>query len=180
MFARFASALLVLLVACAPAGAAQGDNLQLFRDVQRQVLLYPHFTIFDSVRADVDQGKVLLTGNVTMPYKRTDIERRVRALADVQEVDNRIEVLRTSQFDDDLRIRLARALYGSQHFQAYASMVNPPIHIIVDRGRVTLEGVVQTDMDRLIARSIANSAGAFGVTIRLQTEAEVRHALERL
>ncbi len=62
-----------------------------------------------------------------------------------------------SQFDDELRVRIARAIYGSPHFRGYGSMVNPPIHIIVAHGRVTLEGVVNNNVDRMIARSIASS-----------------------
>ena len=60
-----------------PAAAADNENLQLFRDVQKQVLRYAHFTIFDSVNTQINDGVVTLTGWVTMPYKSDDIERRV-------------------------------------------------------------------------------------------------------
>jgi hyperosmotically inducible protein len=59
-------------------------------------------------------------------------------------------------------------------------MANPPIHIIVERGRVTLEGVVGSEVDRMIARSIAGSFDAFSVTNNLKTDAEMRDELERL
>ena len=180
MFARFLSAVAVLLVALVPAGADERENLQLFRDVQRQVLQYPHFTIFDSVHARVEDGRVTLTGKVTMPFKRTDIEKRVAALASVSRIDNRIDVLPVSQFDDELRFLIARAIYGNQAFRPYAARVNPPIHIIVEGGRVTLEGVVTSDVDRMLARSIASSFIAFEVRNELRTEAEVRDVLEQL
>jgi hypothetical protein len=70
MLGRLMTATLVLLAVGTPA-LAQRDNLQVFRDVQQQVLRYPHFTIFDSVNARIDSGVVILTGKVTMPYKRT-------------------------------------------------------------------------------------------------------------
>ena len=70
---------------------------------------------------------------------------------------NNLKELPVSQFDDELRVRIARAIYGSPHFRGYGSMVNPPIHIIVAHGRVTLEGVVNNNVDRMIARSIASS-----------------------
>jgi len=180
MFAKLLTAVVVVLVAGAPAGATENENLQLFRDVQRQVLQYAHFTIFDSVHAGVDNGRVTLTGKVTMPYKRIDLERRVAKLAAVTQIDNRIEVLPVSQFDNELRFLIARAIYGNHNFRPFASMVNPPIHIIVDRGRVTLEGVVNSQVDRMLARSIASSFNAFDVKNELQTEAEVREALEKL
>jgi hyperosmotically inducible protein len=174
------TAAVVALVISAPARAAENENLQLFRDVQRQVLRYPHFTIFDSVHANVDNGRVTLVGKVTMPYKRTDIETRVARLADVAGVVNRIEVLPASQFDNELRFLIARAIYTNPNFRPYASMTNPPIHIIVERGRVTLEGVVNSQVDRMLARSIASSFLSFEVTNNLQTEAEARAALEKL
>jgi hyperosmotically inducible periplasmic protein len=182
MFARLVATTLVVLAAATSAGANTGnkENLQLFRDVQRQVLQYPHFTIFDSVSAQVDNGTVTLVGKVTMPYKKNDIERRVQKLASVDRLVNKIEVLPVSQFDDDLRFRIARAIYSNANFRPFATMVNPPIHIIVERGRVTLEGVVNSQVDRMVARSIAANFLSFGVTNDLKTEAEVRAELEKL
>jgi hyperosmotically inducible protein len=180
MLAKLMTAVIVALLISAPAGAAESENLQLFRDVQRQVLRYPHFTIFDSVHANVDNGRVTLVGKVTMPYKRSDIEKRVAKMAAVTSIDNQIEVLPVSQFDNQLRFQIARAIYSNHNFRPFASMVNPPIHIIVEHGRVTLEGVVNSQVDRMLARSIASSFLAFEVKNELQTEAEVKAALEKL
>jgi hyperosmotically inducible periplasmic protein len=181
MFARLVVTALVVLAAATSAGATgQKENLQVFRDVQRQVLQYPHFTIFDSVSAQVDSGTVTLVGKVTMPYKKNDIERRVRKLASVDQLVNKIEVLPVSQFDDDLRFRIARAIYSNPNFRPFATMVNPPIHVIVERGRVTLEGVVNSQVDRMVARSIAANFLAFEVKNELKTEAEVKAELEKL
>jgi hyperosmotically inducible protein len=98
----------------------------------------------------------------------------------VTAVRNRIDVLPVSQFDDDLRVRIARAIYGSPTFRHYGSRVNPPIHIVVERGRVTLEGVVNNDTDRLMARAIAGQFAAFSITSHLKTVAEAREELETL
>ncbi len=181
MFARLVVTSLVVLAAATSAGATgQKENLQVFRDVQRQVLQYPHFTIFDSVSAQVDRGTVTLVGKVTMPYKKNDIERRVSKLPSVERLVNKIEVLPVSQFDDDLRFRIARAIYSNPNFRPFASMVNPPIHIVVEHGRVTLEGVVNSQVDRMLARSIAANFLAFDVKNQLKTEAEVKAELEKL
>ena len=59
-------------------------------------------------------------------------------------------------------------------------MVNPPIHIVVDRGHVGLAGVVRSEVDRMIARSLATSFGAFSVKNELKTDAEARELLEKL
>ena len=180
MFARFIAAAAVVLTMSAPALAADTGNLQIFRNVSKQVLQYSHFTVFDNVQAEVNQGVVTLTGKVTMPYKATDIEKRVAKLTGVTQVNNQIETLPVSQFDDDLRRGIARAIYGNSNFWGYGSMVNPPIHIIVDHGHVTLEGVVNSNVDRVIARSLASGFPAFSVTNNLKTDAEMKAQLEKI
>jgi hyperosmotically inducible periplasmic protein len=180
MFARFIAAAAVVLSMSAPAFAADPGNLQIFRNVSRQVLQYPHFTVFDSVQAQIEQGVVTLSGKVTMPHKAGDIERRVAKIAGVTQVRNQIEVLPVSQFDDDLRVGIARAIYGNANFWRYGSMVNPPIHIIVDHGHVTLEGVVNSEVDRAMANSLASGFTAFSITNNLKTDAEMKAELEKI
>lgn len=179
MTGRIIAAFVVLMAASTPA-LAQRENLQIFRDVQQQVLRYPHYTIFDSVNAEIDNGVVILTGKVTMPYKSSAIERRVAKVEGIAKVENRLEVLPVSQFDDELRYRIARAIYGNPAFHGYLSQVNPPIHVIVDHGRVTLEGVVNNDVDRMLAHSIASSFTAFELKNDLKTDAEAREELEKI
>jgi hyperosmotically inducible protein len=167
----------VLAAALSLAGAASAqsfDDRHLATEIARQVNRYPQFTIFDDVSAHVEDGLVTLTGKVTMPYKKTDIGRRVGEIKGVREVLNQIEVLPVSSFDSDLRYRIARAIYGNPSFWNYAAMANPPIHIIVERGRVTLTGVVNSDVERMLARSLATGFGELSVTNALRTDAEVR------
>lgn len=178
-----ASASLTLALAttaAAQAPAAQRTPSEIFRGVQRQVLTYPHFTVFDSVHARINDGTLTLTGRVTMPFKRSDLEKRVEKVAGVRKVDNQIEVLPASKFDDELRTGIANAIYGNAAFVNYANQVNPPIHIIVERGRVTLEGVVANKVDRQLAYSIAARFPAFSVKNDLRTEDEVRAELKKL
>lgn len=180
MWTRILAVALLLVSAATAATAQQRTALQIFRSVQRQVLTYPHFTVFDSVNAQVSEGVLTLTGKVTMPFKRNELEQRVSKLPGVMKVDNRIEVLPASRFDDELRQGIANAIYGNSVFSRYANQVNPPIHIIVERGRVTLEGVVANALDRQLAYTIASQSGAFSVKNELRTEEEVRAELEKL
>lgn len=179
-FAGIVATAIVVLATSAPAWAADREDLAIFNDVSRQVLRYTHFTIFDSIHAQIDEGVVTLTGKVTMPYKREDIAQRVAKVEGVRQVKNDVTVLPVSLFDDELRRRISRAIYGNANFWIYGSMVNPPIHIVVENGRVTLEGVVNSNIDRMVARSIASSFNAFSVTNNLKTDAEAEADLERL
>ena len=154
-------------------------DFQVLKDVATSVERYTRFTIFDDVSASVKDGVVTLTGKVTMPFKRDDIEKRVAKVNGVITVRDEITVLPVSQFDDELRYRIARSIYGHSNFWNYAIMANPPIHIVVERGRVTLTGVVGSNVDRMLARSLASQFGAFSVTNDLKTDAEMREALEK-
>lgn len=166
------------LLIAASVAAAQPKDFQVLKDVAASVDGYTQFTIFDDVSAAVKDGVVTLTGKVTMPYKRDDIERRVGRLDGVRRVVDNITVLPVSTFDDELRYRIARSIYGHSNFWNYAMMANPPIHIVVERGRVTLTGVVNSNIDRVLARSLAAQFGAFSVTNDLKTDAEVQALLE--
>jgi hyperosmotically inducible protein len=164
------------------AGAGQADqrkDFQVAKDIAASVRGYSQFTIFDEVTGNVHDGVVSLTGKVTMPYKRDDIGRRVAKVDGVRQVENKLEVLPVSPSDDALRYRIARSIYGNSNFWNYATMANPPIHILVEHGRVTLAGVVNSNVDRMLARSLASQFGVFSVTNNLKTDAEMREALEK-
>ena len=169
-------------LSAAVAFADTGDrkDLQVFNDISKTVQRYTHFTVFDNVDASVKNGVVTLTGQVTMPFKRDDIEKRVAKVDGVKQVNDKITVLPVSQFHDQLRYRIARAIYSNPNFWNYAIGPNQPIHIVVDHSHVTLEGIVLNDTDRAIARSIVgNQFGVMSVTNNLKTEAEAHDALEK-
>ena len=112
----------------------------------------------------------MLTGKVTAPAKRAQIEKRVASLDGVRELRNEISVLPPVPEDDELRRRVAKAIYGNPTFWPYAAMSNPPIHIIVERGHVTLKGTVATQLERSMARSLATGLGERSLTNALMTE----------
>ena len=151
------------------AAAKSSVDVDLVRDIARAVNQYALLTVFDDIKVDFDEeGSVTLTGSVTSPHKKTDIVERVAAVDGVTTVLDEIDVLPFSAFDNDLRYRVARAIYGSSAFWQYAARSHPPIHIVVNRGHVTLTGVVDTEVDRAIAGSLASQLGAFSLTNELQ------------
>ncbi|MEZ5294179.1 MAG: BON domain-containing protein [Vicinamibacterales bacterium] len=181
MITRLSIPTLVLVLSLGSTSFAQDRrDYQVFQDISSQINRYTQFTIFDSVDVAITDGHVALSGWVTMPYKRTDIERRVAKVDGVKSVRNDIKVTPVSQFDDELRFRIARAIYGHSSFWNYAAMANPPIHIVVVNGRVTLTGVVNNNVERVLARSLATGFGSFEVKNDLKTDEEVRASLEKL
>lgn len=174
------AAALALSTQYAVAGQPEHKALQVFNDVSKTVNRYAFFTIFDDLSAQVENGVVTLSGKVTMPYKKDDIEKRVAKVVGVTQVVNHIAVLPVSGWDDDLRYRIARSIYSHSNFWNYAIMANPPIHVVVDHGHVTLTGVVQSEVDRALARSLATQFGVMSVKVDLKTDAEVQEQLEKI
>ena len=180
---RIVLPLMALAVAtlASPALATDQTRHDLFQRIQEQVLRYAFFTVFDNVDIEIgEDGHVVLTGRVTGAHKTGDIEKRVAAVNGVTAVTNEIAVLPASRFDDRLRYAIARTIYGNPHFWRYAIGANPPIHIVVERGHVTLTGVVATETDRQLARALAGRFNAFSVTNELRLPHEVTAELEAL
>jgi hyperosmotically inducible periplasmic protein len=149
-------------------------DVRLAEDIGRSIVGYTRLTIFDDINATVENGAVVLTGKVTMPFKKSDLEHRVAKVDGVRSVRNDITVLPVSPFDDSLRYRISRAIYNNPSFWNYASMANPPIHIIVEAGHVTLSGVVNSNVERMLAGSLAIGNGELSVKNELKTDAEVK------
>jgi osmotically-inducible protein OsmY len=174
MNATLAVGALAVLVALSPAASAQDVDPRLAGDVQRALRSSGQLTIFDDVSATVaSAGRVVLSGKVTSAGKRRAVEARVSTVAGVDSVRNDIDVLPASRSDDELRQRIARAIYGNPSFWTYASMAQPPIHILVDSGHVTLTGVVGSQVERALARSLATGQGEVSVTNALRTDGEM-------
>ena len=171
-FAAVAATLCLAVSASAGPSHQVRSDTQLTDDVVRSVTTYTRFTVFDDVQVQVEGGIVTLTGRVTMPFKKDEIGKRTAALDGVKEVRNEIGVLPPSQLDEELRHKVARAIYGNAAFWQYAAMPNPPIHIVVEGGRVTLTGVVHSDADRMLARSLACGHGEISLTSALRTDSE--------
>jgi hyperosmotically inducible periplasmic protein len=172
------SLLIVALASLTAIGLAQDRNQpsvrsqeRITREVRHEILMLPYFGVFDNIAFKVDGGTVTLLGQVVRPTTKSDAENAVKHIEGVDKVDNQIEVLPTSPFDDRLRRRLFRAIYGYPALEKYALGVQKPIRIIVKNGHVTLEGVVDNEGDKNFAGMRANGvSGSFSVTNNLAVE----------
>src|SRR5205807_4292275 len=107
-------------------------------------------------------------GNTTV---ESDAEHSVKNIEGVERLVNQIQVLPVSPNDDRIRRAVYRAIYGNEVLSQYELRAVPPIHIIVNNGHVTLEGVVSRQMDKQIAEMQAKSVpGVFSVTNNLRLE----------
>ena len=156
-----------LLAGGAVASTKGGANLpqsdsDIAKNVRHEVVMYPHYSIWDDLSFRVTNGNVDLQGMVSQPYKKQDLERLVHKVPGVVSVTNDIRVLPLSSMDDRLRLQVANAIYRDPVLSGYSMMALPPIHIIVENGHVTLTGMVNTDMEKQIAGMRAASGLSFG------------------
>jgi osmotically-inducible protein OsmY len=141
--------------------------------IRKELAKIPYYGVFDNLAFEVNGNTVILTGQVTRPSTRKEAERRVKRIEGVERVINRIQVLPVSSIDDGLRRRVLREVSRTGGLYRYFLGANPSIHIIVNRGHVTLEGVVANRMDSQLAYTAANQVpGVFSVTNNLRVEKE--------
>ena len=166
-------AVLPLSLAASAAASEQAISEQGIARIQKQVRhelnMLPYVNAFDYMTFSVDDnGAVTLNGEVTNPVLKSDAANVVKRIEGVERVENKIQVLPVSFFDNGLRVRLYRTIYSGP-LQRYALGVQKPIRIIVENGHVTLMGVVDSDFDKNIAGIRANPVpGVFSVENQLK------------
>jgi hyperosmotically inducible protein len=138
---------------------------RLVREIRHELVTLPYYNVFDWLEGQVlPDGSVVLRGQVVRPSTKSEAGKRVSGIEGVERVDNQIEVR--------LRLAVYRSIFNwNSPLFRYATQSVPPIHIIVNRGRATLKGVVATEADKNIAYIRARGVpGLFGVTNELQVE----------
>jgi hyperosmotically inducible periplasmic protein len=145
---------------------------RLLQEIRHQLVMLPYYSIFDDLAFRVNGGEVTLLGQVTNPTLKSDAGNVVKNIEGVTKVNNQIEVLPLSPMDNQIRLAEFRAIYGDPTIgDRYGHQALPSIHIIVNNGHVTLEGVVANDGDKNLINIRANSVpNVFSVTNNLQVE----------
>ena len=169
-----ASALVIATGATAAAPASSGQQVEDYttqKAIRKKLVTLPYYGVFDNLAYKLEGSTVVLYGQVVQPSTRKDAERRVKKIEGIEQVVNKIEVLPLSQFDDRIRVRAFRALFRTAGLARYGQGVNPSIHIIVNRGHITLEGIVANKTDRNLAYIAVNGVpDVFSVTNNLRLE----------
>ena len=154
-----------------PQGSGAKSVDRIAREVRHELVMLPYYGVFDNLAYRVNGGTVTLLGQVTRPTLKSDAGNVVKNIEGVEKVDNQIQVLPLSPMDDKLRLAAYRAIYGHPGLDRYALQAVQPIHIIVDNGKVTLEGVVANQADKDMANVRANGVpGVFSVVNNLRVE----------
>ena len=137
-------------------------NLRAIEDrVYHEILMLPNYGLYDSITAQVNGSTVILGGHTLSLGTRKHAERVVKRVPGVTNVVNNISELPLSSFDDQIRRQLTVQIARNGGLSRYLDAVNPPVRLIVDRGRISLEGYVDNRADanmmNIIARGIPGS-----------------------
>lgn len=144
---------------------AQTPQSQIEQKIFKKIIGLPYYGVFDHISYKVDGGTVTLFGKVNSLGTKKDAERAVKRVAGVETVVNNIDQLPPSAFDNRIRRQMLREFYSrGGSLYRYLQEPNPSIRIIVENGRVTLEGYVSNRGDSNLANILANStSGVFSV-----------------
>jgi osmotically-inducible protein OsmY len=157
-----------------PRAEGEARNLDyLTKEIRKELVTLPFFGVFDWFEYKVEpDGTVYLAGQVTRPTLKKDAQRRVERVEGVDRVINQVEVLPLSPNDDRLRRAVFRELFNfNSPLFRYGQQSVPSIHIIVNRGRLVLKGVVANKGDSDLANIKARGVpGLFEVRNDLKIE----------
>lgn len=183
---------LALAQGSGPAAASQEDMAGIVAQVQKKLAGLTTQSVFDWLTFDIKNGVLTLNGYASRPILKDDASRAVKNIKGITSVDNQIKVLPYLPMDDSIRAGVYNRIYTQPSLRKYnanqgslgraigpgngialaaGGVTNAPplgfhaIHIIVNRGQVTLYGVVLNQTDKEIAGIQANQTpNAFSVT----------------
>ena len=155
------------------AGPAVSDA-QLHEELSKK-LYYDRVGWYDSAfnyyTLSVKDGVATIGGQTYNEVGRDSALAIAYRMPGVKDVVSDIKVSPVSSFDDNLRRRTVRALYGDSALGKYAVDPARPIRIIVDGGHVSLYGEVISPMDKQIAgMRVGQIPGVFSVQNNLVVE----------
>jgi hyperosmotically inducible protein len=153
-------------------GTAPLPKAELEQEVRHALNTLAWYGVFDDLSFNVDDaGTVTLSGQVMQYNVRNSAVSAVKRLAGVVRVEDKIEVLPLSPFDNGIRVRAYNAIFGYPALSRYAINARSPIRILVKNGNITLAGVVNNELDRTLVYSrIRALPGAFTVTNELRLD----------
>lgn len=179
LFNKFAAATLAIMAFSFVSINAQGLSAgkvqtDLGRQVEKKILSLPYYEVFDYIDYSIDGSTVTLTGKVRNATNKPSAESAVKRIAGVERVVNNIEVLSPGSFDEQLRRNLYARLHNSGGLSSYLWPVNPDVRLIVDRGHITLEGMVRNRGDFNLMNITASGVPmSFSVTNNLKIENDI-------
>ena len=165
-----ALAILALSITAVTAQSSSTDSRPLSTQIEKKLVNMPYYEVFDFISFDIQGNTVVLSGKVLNGPNKSLAENIVKDLPGVSNVVNNIEILSGSGLDGAIRQSLLRKI-SQTGLARYVATQNPPVRLIVDRGKISLEGYVANRSDSDLMNVLANGvSGAFSVTNNLKID----------
>jgi hypothetical protein len=147
-----------------------GENT-LENEVHSALFALPFYGVFDHLAFSVDGETVVLRGQVLHPVLRGDAANVVATIRGVCRVVNLITFLPDSPADNHIRLAIDSAIYADPSMSRYASVGGGgAVHIVVQGGKVSLEGEVASNADTRRAVELASTVpGVMSLTNHMTT-----------
>jgi hyperosmotically inducible protein len=147
-----------------------GENI-IEGAVHRELLKLPFFGVFDHLAFSVDGETVVLHGQVFDPGLKGDAAQAVATIPGVGYIVNLITFQTHSPADNIIRLAVFSAIYSHPAMSIYSTVGGGgAIHIVVQDGKVSLEGQVGSNGDARRAADLARAVhGVVSVTSHLTT-----------
>jgi hypothetical protein len=140
-----------------PQGQTEPKKVDQGGEVRHRLVMLPNYSVFDNLAATIEGSKVVLTGRVLHPKLRADAEATAKKIKGVTRVQNDVRLLPSLSSDDRVRQATYRAIYTDPALSRYRYSARPLIHIVVERGAVSLEGAAYDESDVTVAGLLAKS-----------------------
>ena len=128
----------------------------------------PYYGVFDNISFEVEGNTVTLYGKVYSLGLKSSAENIVKKIDGVENVVNNIEMLPPSSFDNRIRRQAVREFANGGSLYRYLQGPQPSVRIIVENGRISLEGVVANRGDYNLANILVSGIpGVFEVNNNL-------------
>lgn len=125
------------------------------------------YGVFDNITYQVSGDTVTLSGKTITLGTKDEAARSVKSIKGVSSVINNIDELPLGSFDNRIR-RAAYVSFVNRGPAQYFNEINPDVRIIVENGRMTLEGFVSSQSDSNLLNILARGIpGVFEVTNNL-------------
>ncbi len=133
------------------------------QQINNKLINLTHYGVFDNISFQVADGMVTLDGKVNSIAVKDEAERTVSRISGVTKVVNNIEQLPPSPYDDAIR-RQALVTFMEKGPAWHVAGPRPDVRIIVENGRLTLEGRVSNLGSSNMLNILANGIpGVFSV-----------------
>jgi hypothetical protein len=166
------------------AGQSSPDD-QTAESIRRSLERLPYYGVFDLLQFTYERGTVALSGFAYAPGLESSAIATLKRVPRVDTVESKVMLLSASPSDDRIRWSAFYRIYaddslaryapgggltrferpfGFARFPATQPLGHYAVHIVVNRGHIRLEGIVDSEADKTVAWLRAREVtGTFGV-----------------